>query len=58
MDGAVPWCPPDRTDYSADHRTNMPVDHKASPGTERRANGIRLRTCRSNSDHENWCGSQ
>ena len=41
---------PDRTDYSADHRTNRPGYHKASPDTERRASGVRLRTCRSNSD--------
>jgi hypothetical protein len=24
---------PDRTDYSADHRTNRPGDHKANPNT-------------------------
>jgi hypothetical protein len=49
---------PDRTHYFADHRTNGPGDHKASPDTERRGNGIGLRTCRSNSDPENRCGSQ
>jgi len=50
--------PPHRANDATCYGTDRPGDHNGSPDTERRANGIRLRTCRGNSDHENGCASQ
>jgi hypothetical protein len=60
--GAV-WRPPEGppphcADNAADHGTNRSGDHQAGPRTGDRADRIRLRNGRSNSDCENRNGSQ
>src|SRR4029077_4535831 len=52
------WPSPYCADNATDYRTNRPGDHQASAGPENRANGIRLRTRRSNGDRKNRCRSQ